>query len=170
MTLVAQIAPFSGGLPRIGFQWNFDTEILTGSIPGLSAAREPARTIELGCADGCFLSLDLAGQVLSGLEVVVWPKGETVTGLEPPVPDSKGRLEVTTAGEERESGVAELQVPLVCERSDDKSTIHLIVGDARGVSRVAVAENLIVDIDDEGKLAGFWLTDVPPFPNPGRPK
>lgn len=169
MTLVAQITQLDGGLPRVGFQWNFDTEILTGSIPGLSTSNDPASTIELGCADGCFLSLGLTGRVLSGLEVVVWPKGETVTGLEPPVPDRKGRLEVTAVGQD-ESGVAELQVPLVCERSDDRSTIHLSVGDARGVQRIAIAENLIVDIDGTGKLAGFWLTDVPPFPNPGRPK
>jgi hypothetical protein len=170
MTLVAQITPLSGGLPRVGFQWNFDTEILTGSIPGPSTSNEPASTIELGCADGCFLSLGLTGRVLSDLEIVVWPKGETVAGLEPPVPDREGRLEVNAVGNEQEAGVAELQVPLVCERSDDRSTIHLSVGEARGIQRVAIAENLIVDIDSMGNLAGFWLTDVPPFPNPGRSK
>ncbi len=170
MTLVAQVTPLEGGLPRLGFRWDFDTEILTGSIPGLSQSTEPTRTIELGCADGCFLTLGLAGQVLNGLEVVVWPKGETVVGLEPPIPDMNGRLELTIGGGEHESAIAELQMPLACERSDDKSTIHLRVGDGSGVQRVALAENLIVDIDEIGNLAGFWLTDVPPFPNSGRAK
>ncbi len=170
MTLVAQVTPIQGGLPRVEFQWNFDTEILAAAMPGPAGSSEPDGTIELGGAGGCFVSLGLAGQVLNGIEVVVWPKGNTVAELKPPETARNGCLVVTADADEHRGGVAELKVPLACERTGDKSTIHLILSNSRRVDSVALAENLIVDLDGDGQLAGFWLMDVPPFPDSGRAK
>jgi hypothetical protein len=30
---------------------------------------------------------------------------------------------------------------------------------------VRIADNLIVEVDKQDRLAGLWLLDVPPFPN-----
>jgi len=54
---------------------------------------------------------------------------------------------------------------MVAEKTPDDSTIHLRVGPARRVKLLQVAENLVLELDDASEIAGFWLTQVPPFPH-----
>ena len=42
---------------------------------------------------------------------------------------------------------------------------HLLVGPRRPVTTIAVADHLLIEVDDGDELAGFWLTGVPPFPS-----
>ena len=60
--------------------------------------------------------------------------------------------------------VVEVDLPLGVQRSPDESVLHLRVGSGRGREWVALADNLLVEFDPNGELAGFWLLDVPPFP------
>jgi hypothetical protein len=104
---------------------------------------------------------------MTGLEVVVWPQSESVTELVPPVSERRGQLKIYPNTEERTTGVVELKVPLGCEKSSNKSIIHIVVGNPRTVESVTVADKLLAEVDSDGHLAGFWLIDVPPFPEAG---
>jgi hypothetical protein len=164
MTLATQIAPLQDQLPQMEFHWDFDTEILTGKLAaGLPYPAQP-QAIELGDAGGSFVTLSLDGSMLAGLEVVVWPEYKTSTALTPPRPEREGRLEIQLDEAAQKAGVVELKVELSCEKNGDESTIHLVVGDPRAVDSVTLAENLLAEVDAKGRLAGFWLLAVPPFP------
>jgi hypothetical protein len=74
-------------------------------------------------------------------------------------------LELAELGGGDADEVVELDVPLACEGDATLTTIHLLVGKRRRVDVVALAANLYVERDAKGRLAGFWLADVPPFPD-----
>ena len=40
---------------------------------------------------------------------------------------------------------------------------HLRIGARRAVEVVRVADNFYVEVDQQGGLAGFWMSNVPPF-------
>ena len=43
--------------------------------------------------------------------------------------------------------------------------IHIRLGRTRPVHVVRIADNLLVELDKQSRLAGLWLLEVPPFPN-----
>jgi hypothetical protein len=45
-----------------------------------------------------------------------------------------------------------------------ESVFHLRIGTKREVEVVCIADTLLVEVDAKRRIAGFWLTDVPPFP------
>lgn len=169
MTLAARIGPLQSRLPQVEFHWDFETEILTArlSIVGPTRASE-ARTIELGDEGGAFVTLGLDGDIVTGLEVVVWPKCAVSGELAPPPTERRGRMEVQLDEAAWEAGVVDLTVELSCEKNDGGSTIHIGVGDPRQSDCVILAENLWAEVDRSDWLAGFWLLGVPPFPSAAR--
>jgi len=167
MTLVTEVVPLQSSLPRVEFRWDFDTEILSGRLSGANTDRGLQGVIEMGGPEGSFMSLGLAGPVITGLEVVVWPQSESVTELAPPDSKQQGQLKIYPDADERTTGVVELKVPLGCEKNSDKSIIHIVVGNPRTAESITVADNLLAEVDGDGHLAGFWLIDVPPFPEAG---
>jgi len=160
----AQIEPIVGELPRVEFQWDAETEILSGVLQGAKPARGLTGSIELEDAKGAVITLDFQGGVLRALEIVVWPPANTVEGLTPPQPGEQGRLVVPSRPSQPGIAVVEVDLPLGVERSPDESVVHLRVGTGRGRECVALADHLMVEFDQNGDLAGFWLLDVPPFP------
>lgn len=160
----AQIAPIVGELPRVDFQWDAETEILSGVLQGVEPARGLTGSIELEDAKGAVITLDFQEGVLRALEIVVWPPTSTVEGLAPAPAQEQGRLVVPSRPSQPGIAVVEVDLPLGAERSPDESVVHLRVGRSRGEDRVALADHLIVEFDKTGELAGFWLLDVPPFP------
>jgi hypothetical protein len=112
----------------------------------------------------------LEGAVLAAIEVAVWPQNATVAELEPPQLRRPGRLEIHPDPAVQAAGVMEIKGPFSCEKNGDKSTIHLMLGDSDTTEPVALAENLLAEVDGSGSLAGFWLLGVPPFPTAARHK
>ncbi len=62
-------------------------------------------------------------------------------------------------------GVASLEVDttLSVQTNSAESVFHLQIGPRRPVECVRAADNFYVEVDPQGGLAGFWLTNVPPF-------
>jgi hypothetical protein len=164
MGLAARLEPLSGMLPSVTFRWDPETEILSGSFKGAGKADGLTGTVELEGSDGSFVVLDVAGGRLRGLEVVVWPETQTVPGLVPPPPGQRGQL--LLAARQSQPGIASVEVDtsMVAEKAPDDSVIHLRIGLSRKIEMVQVAENLMLELDDGGDIAGFWLSRVPPFP------
>ena len=115
--------------------------------------------------DGSFAVLDVAGGRLRGLEVVVWPETQTVPGLTAPASTERGRLVLPARPSQPGIAAVEVDTQMVAEKTPDDSTIHLRVGPLRRVKLVQVAENLVLELDEASEIAGFWLTQVPPFPH-----
>ena len=62
-------------------------------------------------------------------------------------------------------GVASVEVDtsLSVETNGSESTFHLRIGPRRPIEVVRAADNFYVEVDQQGALAGFWMTNVPPF-------
>jgi hypothetical protein len=94
---------------------------------------------------------------------VVWPEVSTVPDLKVPAQLTDGRV-VLPAGSSR-AGVASVEVDTTLSvRTDStESVFHLRIGPRRAVEVVRVADSFYVEVDQQGGLAGFWMTNVPPF-------
>ncbi|NIM52387.1 MAG: hypothetical protein GTN62_13850 [Gemmatimonadales bacterium] len=159
------VEPLSGELPRVQFRWDAETEILSGALEHVEGARGLTGSIELEDAKGSIITLDLTGGVMRALEVVVWPSTKIVPGLTPPAAEREGRLIVPSRVSQPGIALLEVDVTLFAEWTPDQSVIHLQVGTRRRSEAVALADNLVLELDGSGELAGFWLLNVPPFPD-----
>jgi hypothetical protein len=95
---------------------------------------------------------------------VVWPEVSTVPGLAAPAPDKDGRVIIPSRPSQ--PGIASLEVDTTLSVSTNpgESVFHLRIGTRREVEVVRIADTLMVEVDAKRRIAGFWLTDVPPFP------
>jgi hypothetical protein len=57
----------------------------------------------------------------------------------------------------------EVDTTLSVRTNSAESVFHLQIGPKRPVECVRAADNFYVEVDQQGVLAGFWLTNVPPF-------
>ena len=59
----------------------------------------------------------------------------------------------------------EVDTALTVEKNAAESVFHVRVGRSRAVTVVRIADRLLLEIDKQGRIAGLWFLDVPPFPN-----
>jgi hypothetical protein len=166
MQFEARIDPLDGKLPRLSYRWDAETDILTASCKSAAKGRGLTGTIDLEGTDGAFVVLDVADGALRGVDVVNWPdEVPEVAGLTAPANAEDAR--VTFSTRRPQSGVAAVEVDttLQIRKSPGESLFHVRVGRARTARPVRIADNLIVEVDKQDRLAGLWLLDVPPFPN-----
>jgi hypothetical protein len=57
----------------------------------------------------------------------------------------------------------EVDTTLSVETNAAESIFHLRIGPKRRVEVVRASDNFYVEVDQQGGLAGFWMTNVPPF-------
>jgi len=151
-----------GALPGVTWRWEPETDILAGVIEPHRAGA--AGSLELSGHDGAVVVVDLADGVIAGLDVVVWPEVTTVDGLTPPVPVRAAAVRVGAGQGARAGATAEeLEVALAVRVSPAEDVIHVRVGAPRPGVPIRLADHLLVELDDTGGLAGFWLTAVPPL-------
>jgi hypothetical protein len=153
-----------GPLPRLDFHWDSETEILSGTAADVQGERGLTGSIELEDAKGAVVTLDFTGGIMRGVEVVVWPSVRTEERLTPPTPASQGRFVVPARPSQPGVAVVEVDISLAVESSQDESVMHLRVGPRRPFKVVQLAENLLMEVDNDGELGGFWLLEVPVFP------
>lgn len=165
MPIATRLDDLTGALPRVSYHWNVETEILSAHFDGAEPAVGYTGAIELEDRGGAVLTLDVHAGSITLLEVAVWPDVETAAALKPPRPSRDARFSFPLRISQPGIGVVEMDVPLAARRTKDDSVIHLRVGDGRPAGATRVAENVLIETDVEGKLAGFWLLEVPPFPN-----
>jgi hypothetical protein len=163
MSMDARIEPLSGSLPNVNWRWDPETDILSGAFKGNRKSGGLTGTVELTDAEGSVAVLDVNNGVICGLDVVVWPEVTTVAELQVPAKLTDGRV-VLPARPSR-PGVASVEVDttLSVQTNSAESVFHLQIGAPRPVEGVRAADNFYVEVDQEGGLAGFWLTNVPPF-------
>src|SRR5215216_2667477 len=163
MTIEARVEPLTGQLPLIGWRWDPETDILSGAFKGNRKSGGLTGTVELTDAECSVAVLDVNNGVICGLDVVVWPEVMTVPDLQVPAKLTDGR--VVLPSRPSRPGVASLEVDttLSVQTNGTESVFHLQIGPRRPVEGVRTADNFYIEVDQEGGLAGFWLTNVPPF-------
>jgi hypothetical protein len=162
--LGGSVEPLSGPIPRITYQWDVETEILSGVALDVRGQRGLTGSIELEDPKGAVVTLDFSGGIMRGIEVVVWPSTQTTPTLGPPTPDQVARYVIPSRPSQPGVAVVEVDIALSVEHTPDESVIHLRVGPPRRAKTFQLAENLLMEVDDDGEVAGFWLLGVPPFP------
>jgi hypothetical protein len=59
----------------------------------------------------------------------------------------------------------EVETPLFAESDNSERVIHFKLGKPREARTVRLGQDLLLDVDRQGQLAGLWLLNVPPFPD-----
>ncbi|MBA3892442.1 MAG: hypothetical protein H0X69_01935 [Gemmatimonadales bacterium] len=159
----AGVEPLGGSLPSISWRWDPETDILSGAFKGNRKAGGLTGTVELTDAEGSVAVLDVNNGVICGLDVVVWPEVTTRTDIQVPAQLTDGRVVLASGGSRGAVSSLEVDTSLSVETNSSESVFHLRIGPRRPVEVVRAADNFYVEMDQQGGLAGFWMTNVPPF-------
>jgi hypothetical protein len=163
MNVETRVEPLEGTLPTVQWRWDVETDILSGGFRGVVGTDGLEGSVELSDEEGSVVVLDVAGGVVCGLDVVVWPEVDTVPGLAPPAGARTGRVVVPGRPARQGVSAVEVDTTLTVSATPDERTVHLRIGSRREVEVIRVADHLLVELDHKRRLAGFWLTEVPPF-------
>jgi hypothetical protein len=163
MSMDARIEPLSGALPSVSWRWDSETDILSGAFKGNRKSGGLTGTVELTDAEGSVAVLDVNNGVICGLDVVVWPEVITVSELQVPAKLTDGRVVLPSRPSRPGVASVEVDTTLSVQTNGTESVFHLQIGPRRPVEGVRAADNFFIEVDHEGGLAGFWLTNVPAF-------
>jgi len=163
VSMDARVEPLTGALPTIAWRWDPETDILSGSFKGNRKAGGLTGTVELSDAEGSVAVLDVNNGVICGVDMVVWPEVATVADLQVPAQLTDGRVVLPSNSSRAAVASVEVDTSLSVSTNATESVFHLRIGPRRAVEVVRVADNFYVEVDQQGSLAGFWLSNVPPF-------
>ena len=163
MSMDARIEPLSGALPSVSWRWDPETDILSGAFKGNRKSGGMTGTVELTDAEGSVAVLDVNNGVICGLDVVVWPEVIAVSDLQVPAKLTDGRVVLPSRPSRPGVASVEVDTTLSVQTNGAESVFHLQIGPRRPVEAVRAADNFYIEVDHEGGLAGFWLTNVPAF-------
>lgn len=161
MNLDARIDQLDGPLPTIRWTWDDETDILSGAMAGSKKSGGLTGTVELTDDEGSVAVVDVAGGRVQGLDIVVWPEVTEVRGLEPPEAGRDGVIVLPPRPSQPGIAAVEVDTTLSVAANPRHDTLHLRIGTKRQVEAVRVADGLLVEVDGKGRLAGFWLLNVP---------
>jgi len=163
MSMDARIEPLSGALPSVSWRWDPETDILSGAFKGNRKSGGMTGTVELTDAEGSVAVLDVNNGVICGLDVVVWPEVIAVSDLQVPAKLTDGRVVLPSRPSRPGVASVEVDTTLSVQTNGAESVFHLQIGPRRRVEGVRAADNFYIEVDHQGGLAGFWLTNVPAF-------
>ena len=164
MSIDTRVDPLNGKLPTITWRWDAETDILAGSFKGKEKGAGLTGTVELTDEEGSIAVVDVAAGVVRGLDVVVWPEVSTVPGLSAPEAQREGRVIIPSRPSQPGIASVEVDTTLSVSTNPGETVFHLRIGTRRDVEVVRIADNLMVEVDQKRRIAGFWLVNVPPFP------
>ena len=164
MSFAVQIEPAQGGLADVEYRWDTDTDILTVAVRAKAVGEGLCGSVELMGGDGAWLNLDVTAGRIHGLEVAIWPDVRKVDALETPPIVEDGRIAVPLRRLGDDVGSISIDTAIAAESDAAERTFHFRVGPTRPARTVRIARDLLLDVDPQGRIAGLWLLNVPPFP------
>lgn len=166
MNIPVRVEPPKGVPETVEYRWDSDTDILSATVRPVHDDRPVPRStaLELEGTDGSWLILDVRGGHISGIEVAVWPNVKTRADLAPPSAVEDATV-IVGAVERGKRVSVEVNTLLAAEADRAERTIHFRLGASRETRTVRIAQDILVDIDRRDRIAGFWLLDVPPYPD-----
>ena len=161
MNLDARIDPLDGPLPTIHWKWDDETDILSGSLAGARKGGGLTGTVELTDDEGSVAVIDVAGGRIQGLDIVVWPEVTEIPDLTAPDAQRDGVVILPPRPSQPGIAAVEVDTTLSVAANPRHDCLHLRIGTKRQVEAVRVADRLLIEVDGKGRLAGFWLLNVP---------
>jgi hypothetical protein len=153
-------------LPQVRYQWDADTQLLAASVLDRTAGGAAPTSVEVEGDDGSWVTLELRGSRLCGIEVAVWPPVRLRTELAPPTDPTPGHVTVSSGGGSGAATDVEVDTLLAVEADRRRRTFRFRFGRPRPTRAVRVGRDILVDVDEAGVLAGLWLLHVPAPPIP----
>ena len=161
MNLDARIDPLDGPLPTIHWNWDDETDILSGAMAGAKKSGGLTGTVELTDDEGSVAVIDVVGGRIQGLDIVVWPEVTEIPDLAAPDAQRDGVVILPPRPSQPGIAAVEVDTTLSVAANPRHDTLHLRIGTKRQVEAVRVADRLLIEVDGKGRLAGFWLLNVP---------
>ena len=122
--------------------------------------------IEVEGKDGSWLSFELVGGRIAGVQVAVWPTVRRRSALTPPTAPSCAAFAVSGREVRADRPVAlELSARVAAETDGSERVFHFVFGPPRATERARIARDIVLEVDERRRLAGLWLLNVPPFPH-----
>ena len=118
-------------LPTLRWQWDAETDILTGSIKAEPRGGGYTGTVELNDDDGSIAMLDVNSGVLCGIDIVVWPEVTPIAGLAAPVEARHGQVVVPSRTAKRGVAAIEFDTTLTVSADPAESVYHVRIGTRR---------------------------------------
>lgn len=163
MTIAIELEATSEAPPAVHYRWDADTDIFTATLVPANRAAAPAGSVEIEGTDGSWLVLDLRGGRIVGVEIALWPDVHCNPALRAPRATEVADV-VIPRGATSGSVTLELEAPMRAEADDAEQVVYFRIGDRREARSVRFGSDLLIDVDRQGRLAGLWLLNVPPFP------
>lgn len=170
MSIALQLEP-TLALPAVEYRWDSHTRILSAALTAhqdddVALVGGANGSVEVEGEDGSWLTLDLDGGCVRGVQVAVWPPVHRRAQLSPP-PARVGRARLALPAGTIADVVLSLEVtaPLHAETDTDEQNFHFVLGRKRAAVSVAIAADILLELDDRDHLSGLWLLNVPPTPN-----
>jgi hypothetical protein len=165
VNIAMQLEPSVGAPPAVEYRWDVDTDILIARLDTPAEGVGPTGALELAGSDGAWLILDVVKGRIAGLEVAVWPDVHKRATLTPPSTIEDGLVLVPLRSSQPGAVLLEVETPLLAESDEAERVIYFRVGLKRDVRTVRLGRDLLLDLDPQSRIAGFWLLNVPPFPS-----
>ena len=150
--------------PPIEYRWDTDTEILTGSIRATGGGTGLTGSVEIEGSDGAWLTLDVRGGELAGVEVSVWPDVAIAPTLHAPSDVKSARITIPSRPSQPGLAAVEVETRLSARADSAERTVHFMLGKPRVTTTVRAATDLLIELDDNRQVVGLWMLNVPPFP------
>ncbi|MHB1223059.1 MAG: hypothetical protein ACYC2G_03290 [Gemmatimonadaceae bacterium] len=177
MTVSLELEPTSA-LPVVEYRWDAGTDILSAELsagPSDGWSGEPGSraagvngvngSVAVEGEDGSWLTLDLDDGCVRGVQVAVWPPVRRRSALEPPTaPVGRARLALPSGSAADMVLSLEVNATLRAEVGPDERHFHFVLGPSRPAVNVAIATDIVLELDDRHHLSGLWLLNVPPAP------
>lgn len=165
MNVAVHLEPAADTCPGVEYRWDADTDVLLARLQGAETNVGMSGSVDFQGADGSWVILDVAGGRIRGVEVAVWPQVHKRIGLLAPAIIEDGRVLIPSRASQPGIASVEVEVPLMAEADAARRVIHFRVGARREVRSVRIGSDLILDIDQQSRIAGLWLLNVPPSPS-----
>jgi hypothetical protein len=168
MTIPLELQPTTEVPPPVHYRWDADTDIFTAMLPSRAPSAEPSGSVEIEGTDGSWLVLDLRAGRVVGVEVALWPDVHRNSTLAAPRTTERADVVVPLRSKPGPATL-EVEAPVRAEADDAEQVVYFRIGDRREARSIHVGCDLLLDVDRQGRLAGLWFLNVPPFPAPTSP-
>ncbi len=165
MNIALQVEADGGAPPEVRYTWDPDTDILSARLHPSASGEGMSGSVEIGGADGSWLILDVAAGRINGVEVAVWPDVRKFSALHPPQSVQDAHVVVPSKRGKGDVAALQAEMPVAAESDSAERVFHFRLGKPREARAVRVARDLLLEVDDQSRLAGLWLLNVPPFPD-----
>lgn len=165
MKIAVQLEPPSGAPASVEYTWDPDTDILSAQLSPRVQGDGMSGSVGFEGVDGSWVILDVSSGRINGVEVAVWPDVRPLPVLNPPANVEDVLVVVPSRRSQPEIASLEMATRVTAEADSARRNFHFRMGNAREGRTVRIARDLLLDLDEKGRIAGLWLLNVPPCPS-----